>query len=159
MVRLAFVIIALIACQPASAQYYTRGHIIDDLLQGVSWLRCSVGQRWEAENARCIGEAVRLNYDEIEQAIEQANAQLGGTWRLPTEEELSQLVCKTCPPPMIDADLFPDTAAEPYWTSDKNWIAPRNRWSVNFMTGESYGRFFPEQRLAVRLVSERAPRP
>ena len=96
-----------------------------------------------------------FNDNEIEQAIAQANTQLGGSWRLPTKSELQTLVCDTCYGTKIDSVLFPNTAAEPYWTSSKNWVAPRNRWSISFMTGESYGRFFPEQRLAVRLVSDR----
>ena len=112
-----------------------------------------------------------LIYTKIEQVIFQANEQLGGTWRLPSREELKQLICTTCGQTIedpeiereenapvaakIDPIVFPNTAAEPYWSSTKNWIAPRNRWSVNFMTGDSYGRFFPEQRLAVRLVQER----
>jgi hypothetical protein len=155
MLRFVFAIIAILACQPASAQYYAREHIIDDLVQKISWLRCSLGQRWQPDKLTCIGEAQRLNYNEIEQAIAQANTQLGGSWRLPTKSELQTLVCDTCHGTKIDSVLFPNTAAEPYWTSSKNWVAPRNRWSISFMTGESYGRFFPEQRLAVRLVSDR----
>lgn len=171
MLKTAMVLISLLASQPAFAQFYERGNIVDDLKQGVTWLRCSVGQRWQADTGQCVGDAERLNFEEIEQVILQANEQLGGEWRLPTKTELQQLLCEECTatvlmretqsedaksvPAMIDQSTFPNTAAEPYWSSTKNWIAPRNRWSVNFMTGESYGRFFPEQRLAVRLLRNR----
>ena len=87
--------------------------------------------------------------------ILQANQQLGGKWRLPTLAELESIVCLECPAPKIDAEVFPNTASEPYWTSEANWIAPRSRWSVSFMTGLKYGRFFPQQQLAGRLVSDR----
>ena len=55
----------------------------------------------------------------------------------------------------IDQSVFPDTVAEPYWTGEKNWISPKNIWTVNFMTGHSHGRFFDYQKLAVRLVQDR----
>ncbi|MGB0795434.1 MAG: DUF1566 domain-containing protein, partial [Candidatus Puniceispirillaceae bacterium] len=120
---------------------------------GVKWMRCSVGQVFEDGN--CTGKIVRLNHDEIKQAITQANAQLGGIWRLPTRKELEFLVCESCKDVKIDQKVFPDTVAEPYWTGQKNWISPKNIWTVNFMTGHTYGRFFEYQRLAVRLVQDR----
>ncbi len=146
---------ATLSAQPALAQFYTRDHIVVDLLQKIDWLRCSVGQRWEPEEKYCAGKIQRLNFEQIEQAIAQANEQLGGSWRLPTRKELESILCRECPPPLIDPITFPNTSAEPYWTSDINWISPRNRWSVSFMTGDRYGRFFPEQQLAVRLVADR----
>ena len=36
-----------------------------------------------------------------------------------------------------------------------NTLAPRHVWSVNFFTGHSYARFFPNQQLAVRRVRDR----
>ncbi len=124
-----------------------------DLRSGVEWLRCSVGQQFEEGN--CTGEVLRLSQDEVEQAIQIANRELGGIWRLPTLEELEFLICQTCPAPKINKSAFPGTVSEPYWTGEQNWISPKNLWSVNFMTGHSYGRFFPYQRLAVRLVRSR----
>ena len=67
-------------------------------------------------------------------------------------KELESLVCQECSAPKIDKVVFPNTLAEPYWTGEKNWVTSQNIWSVNFMTGFSYGRFFPNQSLAVRLV-------
>ena len=139
------VLIFILGLSPAhvlKAQFYTQGNFVTDLSQGIIWLRCS-------------GNAKRLNFEEIDQAISQANEQLGGTWRLPTLEELEHIVCQECGPPKIDSGSFPNTQSEPYWTSDVNWMSSRNRWSVNFMTGLKYGRFFPQQQLAVRLVSDK----
>ena len=98
---------------------------------------------------------LRLTQYEVAEAIQIANRELGGIWRLPTRKELEFLVCKSCPAPKIDKFVFPGTVSEPYWTGQRNWISPKNFWSVNFMTGHSYGRFFPYQRLAVRLVRTR----
>lgn len=146
---------ALMEARPLAAQYYERDHIVTDLALGIEWLRCSVGQRWNPEAEICRGEAVHLNHQEIAQVIEQANEQLGAGWRLPWRDELESLVCPECEPPKIDSLLFPNTLEEPYWTGEKNFWSPRNYWTVNFMTGHSYGRFFPEQKMLVRLVRDR----
>ena len=39
--------------------------------------------------------------------------------------------------------------------SARNKFAKRHFWSVNFYTGNTYGRFYPYQSLAVRLVRNR----
>ena len=138
----------------ASARdFIAREHLVVDLRHGIEWLRCSVGQTWNGQS--CDGEIVRLNHEEIAIAITQANEQLGGKWRLPSREELEGLVCAECPDTKIDLEYFPDTVREPYWTGEVNSRASRHIWSVNFFTGYTYGRFFPDQQLAVRLVRAR----
>ncbi len=149
------VIVGCLYMHPAFANYLVREHLVTDLRSGVEWMRCSVGQTYELDTGECAGEIVKLTHEETEQAIKIANEELGGRWRLPTKDELRLLVCTDCPPPMIDKIVFPRTAAEPYWTGQQNWISPKNFWSVNFMTGHSYARFFPTQKLAVRLVRDR----
>ena len=136
-----------------NAQFIAKEHIVIDLKSGVEWLRCSVGQRWNG--IECIGEVVRLNQEMAVQAIEIANTQLGGDWRLPTRNELENLVCNDCNTPKIDKSFFPNTPIEPFWTGERNEHSPRFFWSVNFFTGHTYGRFAPFQEIAVRLVRDR----
>ena len=145
---------APILAQPtADGAYVIKDDRVIDLRSGVEWLRCSVGQQFE--EGTCTGDVLRLSQEEVKEAIQIANRELGGTWRLPTRKELEFLICETCPAPKINISIFPKTVSEPYWTGQRNWISPKNLWSVNFMTGHSYGRFFPYQRLAVRLVRNR----
>ena len=155
MLKRLILVLGLILASSTHAQFYKQGNLVTDLEQGIIWLRCSLGQRWDPTTEQCQGEAMRLSHAEIDQAILQANEQLGGEWRLPTLAELEGIVCLECPAPKIDTEVFPNTASEPYWTSEANWIAQRSRWSVSFMTGLKYGRFFPQQQLAARLVSDR----
>jgi len=141
----------------ASASHYlVREHIVLDLRSGVEWLRCSVGQIYS--KGLCEGEIARFSLDQMDDVIKLANEELGGRWRLPTKKELALLVCDECPAPRIEKTIFPQTGAEPYWTGQKNWFSPKNYWSVNFMTGHSYARSFPEKPLAVRLVRDRKSR-
>ena len=151
-----FLAITFIFCVSSTCRasdYISRDHIVIDLRFGIEWLRCTVGQVWDGST--CIGEPVKLNQEEIATAILQANEQLGGSWRLPTLEELKGLVCEECERPKISKKYCPQTASEPYWTSDVNRAAKRHMWSVTFFTGHTYARFFPFQQLAFRLVRDR----
>jgi hypothetical protein len=136
-----------------SGHFMVRDHLVIDLQHGVEWMRCSVGQIWNGTD--CEGVAVQLTQDDVAKAIVIANAQLGPGWRLPSRAELEGLVCKACAPVKIELDSFPNTLGEPYWTGEVNGFAPRHIWTVNFMTGHTYGRFFPTQEVLVRLVRDR----
>ena len=136
----------------AAAQFIGRQHTVKDLNNGTTWLRCSVGQAWDPALDTCTGEIVKLDHSQITYAIREAKRQLGGNWRLPTHAELESLICEDCPPPKINSKYFPNMSAEAYWTGDKNALNPKTFWSVNFMTGHSYSRFFPYQFLPVLLV-------
>jgi len=136
-----------------SGHFMVREHLVIDLQHGVEWMSCSVGQIWNGTD--CEGVAVQLTQEDVARAIVIANAQLGPGWRLPSRAELEGLVCKACAPVKIELDSFPNTLGEPYWTGEVNGFAPRHIWTVNFMTGHTYGRFFPTQEVLVRLVRDR----
>ena len=136
----------------ASAQFIGRQYTVKDLNNGTTWLRCSVGQAWDPALDTCTGEIVKLDHNQITYAIREAKRQLGGNWRLPTRSELESLVCEDCPPPKINSKYFPNISPEAYWTGDKNALNSKSFWSVNFMTGHSYSRFFPYQFLPVLLI-------
>ena len=136
-----------------SNSYYERDHLILDLTQNVEWIRCSVGQQWTGQD--CAGEVLLLDHKTIGEAIKIADRQLGGNWRLPTLKELYSLVCHECKPPKINSEIFPGTDRRAYWTGEKNKMSKGSYWTVNFFTGHKFGRFYPEQEMAVRLVRDR----
>ena len=137
------------------AQFFEEGHLVRDVRNNIVWLRCSVGQRWDYDTGKCVGKVVRLNHEEIKDAIAQADQQLGGSWRLPSVEELETLICEDCEPPKIRSKYFPDIQREAYWTGSQNFFNSKMYWSVNFMTGHSYSRFFAYQQLPFLLVRNR----
>ena len=136
-----------------SNQFYLKEHLVIDLFTSTEWMRCSVGQRWNGNT--CIGKIINLNHEQMDEVLRIASDQLGSGWRLPTRKELESLVCKDCKIPKIDSKTFPITEPVPYWTGERNKFAKKHYWSVNFYTGNTYGRFYPYQSLAVRLVRDR----
>ena len=153
--RLFSILMLLLLPNGSLAQFYSEGRRVIDFENKIEWFRCTLGQTFNSDTEKCDGNPIKLNHDEISIAIGQANEQLGGYWRLPTRTELENLVCKQCEAPKIDMRYFPGTQSEPYWTGQRNWISPKNFWSVNFMTGDTYGRFFPQQKLLVMIVRDR----
>ena len=137
----------------SDSRFMTKEHIIIDLEHQIEWLRCSVGQRWDG--SKCSGNIVNLSLDIVPEAIRLANEQLGGKWRLPSKTELTSIVCKECPSPKINKEIFPNTDNAPYWTGDKSIYNRKFYVSVNFHTGFSFNRFSPIKELAVRLVRDR----
>ena len=141
------------ACQAASS-FYPKNHIVVDLARNIEWLRCSVGQQWNGET--CMGETLLMTHETTMQAIEIANEQLGPEWRLPSLDELYSLVCKKCiKGKKFDQSIFPNTDPRAYWTGERNSMSKGSYWTVNFFTGHKFGRFYPEQEMAVRLVRSR----
>ena len=137
------------------AQFFNEGLVVRDIKNNIFWLRCTVGQTWNSDTGRCDGEIVKLNHAEIEQAVLQASNQLGGTWRLPTLKELEGIICNQCENPKVNKKYFPDMSSEAYWTGTKNRFNSKMYWTVNFMTGHNYSRFFSYQQLPVLLVQDR----
>ena len=133
--------------------YIDRGHIVIDLKNKVEWLKCSVGQVWDTE--KCTGDSIKVSLKEAEDLLPQVNQELGGEWRLPNKKELVSIICKTCSGAKINETYFPNSQADIYWTSQRNWWSPQFFWSVNFMTGHAYGRFVPEKKLFVRFLRDR----
>ncbi len=137
----------------SDTRFITKEHIVVDLEHQIEWLRCSVGQRWNGNE--CSGKIVNLSLDMVPKALDIANEQLGGEWRLPSQSELKSIVCKECSSPKIDENIFPNTDNAPYWTGDQSIFNSKFYVSVNFHTGFSFNRFSPIKELAVRLVRDR----
>jgi hypothetical protein len=107
------------------------------------------------DNKQCSGSAIKLKFDEVDQAILKANEQLKGKWRLPKRHELEKLVCMECDKAKIETSIFPNTPPESFWTSEINQWQPRFMWTVNFFTGHTFGRFPGYIPNYVRLVRDR----
>ena len=139
---------AVMTAEPTPTQL--KQYTITDRQTRLTWLRCSVGQRWNG--FRCIGAPRMLTWEQANEAAAMAKKELGGNWRLPTVEELQTLVCDPCAPPKIDQRLFPDTPAAPFWSASSAPLSVGRVWTVNFYTGHLFGRNTKSMERYVRLV-------
>ena len=118
----------LAATTPVDRFHGNNDGSVTDKKTGLSWARCSLGQRW-IDNT-CDGNADKISY---------AAAALfsGEGWRLPTIHELSGIVELRCTHPAISQEVFPNTPLGNFWTSSRFINEDGKFWLVNFIYGES----------------------
>lgn len=121
-----------------------------DTSTGLTWKRCSEGQTWDLVSEVCVGVAKPFTWQEALQRAQIVNLPLGDPmklgedlghhdWRLPNRNELASLLERQCDSPAINAALFPDTVAGPYWSSSPNAGDAQQAWSVDFSDGQVSG--------------------
>ena len=136
-----------------ASNYIARGYFVIDLKNKIEWMTCPVGMVWEGNT--CTGIAKKFELKFIPEIIELANNQLEGNWRLPSRNELESLICQECQKVKINLKIFPKTPPEPFWTKDKNFWQPKFNWIVNFLNGNTFGRYPGYKPNYVRLVRDR----
>ena len=137
----------------SASDFITRGYFVIDLKNKIEWLTCPVGMVWKGNT--CSGKAKKYELKFIPEIIELANNQLEGSWRLPTRNELESLICQKCQKVKINLKIFPKTPPEPFWTKDKNFWQPKFNWIVNFLNGNTFGRYPDYKPNYIRLVRDR----
>ena len=137
---------------PTNGAYVIKDDKVIDLRSGVEWLRCSLGQQFDEGD--CTGEVLRLTQYEVAEAIRIANRELGGYGACLPAKNLNFWSAKA----VLHRKLINLYFQEQFLnlTGQGNGTDFSKKSLVSqFMTGHSYGRFFPYQRLAVRLVRTR----
>ena len=136
-----------------ASDFISRGYFVIDLKNKIEWMTCPVGMVWY--KSTCTGVAKKYELRFVPEIIDIANNQLEGSWRLPSRNELESLICTKCEKIKIDLKIFPKTPPEPFWTKDKNFWQPRFNWIVNFLNGNTFGRYPDYKPNYIRLVRDR----
>ncbi len=126
------------------SHYVINGGEVYDKDSDLTWQRCSVGQRWQ-DGAGCSGDIQIFTFQDAQRQSER-------DWRVPTKEELAELIDHDRQDfPTIDQDAFPGMSEgrPTYWTSTPN-SADRS-WDVRFEDGYVTDDV-NVRRFAVRLV-------
>jgi hypothetical protein len=125
--------VSLCACLAHAADFVIKGDTVFDRNTGLTWKRCSVGMRWEADQNRCEGLKDVRRFDKAQEI----KAEDG--WRVPTKSELLTLVeWNDAYGLRIDNKAFPDAGDESkvYWSSTPG-TSSSNVWGVDFYDGSA----------------------
>ena len=61
-----------------SSDFMDKGFYVIDLKNKIEWLKCTTGQQWSDEKQDCLGEPVKLDFEEIQVAIDILNEEIEG---------------------------------------------------------------------------------
>lgn len=92
---------------PVAERFTIKGATVLDKVTGLTWQRCSVGQKWK-EKVGCVGLVDRVNFAAAKD--EEADG-----WRLPRPAELRSLLIGRCRNPAINEEAFPDMDPTVLW--------------------------------------------
>lgn len=131
--------------QPIGQYFDNKDGTVTDIVNGLIWTKCSVGEVYDEAVNSCSGEATHLaTWKEALNTAHDNKQQLGvADWRLPNIKELSTLVERACVAPSISLTAFPTTPSAVYWsnTSDAkniNPIAGVNGLVIDFSNGAEF---------------------
>lgn len=136
------------------------GEIVRDVVTGLEWQRCAIGQDWNAVTRTCDGRGSSISWGDVRETYAQ------GEFRLPSTAELRTLVyCSSGEPASFNADgstcsgdfarptivweAFPDTRGSFWSISPEHGLS--TPWHVRFSDGHD-GWSRPVTRHQVRLV-------
>ena len=121
---------------------------VTDTRTGLVWMRCSLGQTWNAGTRTCDGTASTYTWQAALQSAIDVNSgasnddgdgaagYAGATdWRLPNRNELTSIVERRCWEPAINVALFPNTPSSWFWSSSPYAGSSGDAWYVHFYDG------------------------
>ena len=102
-------------------------------------------------NTEVLSDDVELLIEERNKARQEKNWEKADNIR----KELESLLCGNCEKVKINLKIFPKTPPEPFWTNDKNFWQPKFNWIVNFLNGNTFGRYPGYKPNYIRLIRDR----
>ncbi|MGH8427408.1 MAG: DUF1566 domain-containing protein [Gammaproteobacteria bacterium] len=112
-----------------------------DLQTGLMWMRCALGQTWNAGNSACSGGATSYTWQnalQTVQSFDQGGGFAGYTdWRLPNLRELMSITRYHCSNPAINLTAFPNTDIQAFWSASPLEGSVNTAWTLNFDTGQA----------------------
>ncbi|MDN5864027.1 MAG: DUF1566 domain-containing protein [Gammaproteobacteria bacterium] len=126
-----------------------------DLRTGLMWMRCAMGQTWNAGSKSCEGVATAYTWQDALQAAQSFNQDSGFAghtdWRVPNLRELMSIERYHCSDPAINLEVFPNTPSVVFWSSTPLETFPTEVWTLNFGTSHVVELSMQSQ-FALRLV-------
>ncbi|MEN1727750.1 MAG: DUF1566 domain-containing protein [Pseudomonadota bacterium] len=106
----------------------------------LQWAQCAMGQSWSRD--LCEGQATSMTWEEANTAVDalNQNGELAGytDWRLPSREDLENIVELCREAPAINENIFPNTPWAGFWTSSLDTEEENHAWFVGFYYGLAF---------------------
>lgn len=101
---------------------------------GLTWLRCPVGQTFNATNEACEGPTTGVVWKDALAKAESFSFAGFDDWRLPNPKELTSILEFSCATPAINLEIFPHTGTAYFWTSSplQTGSLEDRAWAVRF---------------------------
>ena len=141
----------IIATSPKASFIFHDDGTVTQKTTGLVWMRCALGQDWDGKT--CSGTPSAFSWAEALKASVLQDFAGSRDWRLPNVNELESIVEERCVSPALNAEAFPSTPGEFFWTSSPYAGQASGAWSVDF----GYGTVTASDKTAkiyVRLVRD-----
>lgn len=124
----------LLAPTTPSSDFVDNGDgTVTHIKTGLMWKRCAEGQTWSGTT--CSGSASAYDWGT---AISLTSSSAGHSdWRLPTQNELLNIVEYQAYTPAINAAIFPNTASSTFWSASPYANVASYAWYVYFDNGSA----------------------
>ena len=124
---------------------------VTDIETGLMWLRCSLGQTYEADGDYCRGAASSHDWYSALEAANNYSVSGNVNWRLPNIKELRSIAAYDRYDPAINHEVFPNSKFSYYWSASPDAFYSGYAWALSFEHGNdsTYSRDWD---LYVRLV-------
>lgn len=113
------------------------GGLVTDTTTRLMWMRCAIGQQWNAAQGSCLGDPKPLTWQQALQLAYGYVYQNQSGWRLPNMKELNTIVERQCVRPSINSSIFPNTPSDDFWTSTPSMMDGQRAWVVAFFNGSN----------------------
>jgi len=127
-------------------------NVVRDSRSGLKWFRCAAGQT--IQGGLCLGDPLRLTWDEAHQYAQEFSKASGKTWRLPTYSEMKDARETDCQNPAYNPNAFPNLPLENFWTSTEQVGTIGQACQVFSYTGHGHCRAFKRDGYLLMLVTD-----
>jgi hypothetical protein len=113
---------------------------VTDNETALTWMRCSLGQTWDADDSSCNGDTKLYDWRLALIAASDTGFAGQNDWRLPNIKELKSIAEQACYDPAINVIIFPNTpiaysSRYDYWSSSPYASYDGGAWIVDFYEG------------------------
>jgi hypothetical protein len=106
------------------------------LKTGLTWMRCTLGQTWNAAGKTCVGSASGYTWGAALQAARGYVFAGHGDWRVPNVKELTSIVEARCFSPALNETVFPASSS---FASSCVWSSSSYAGYAGYAWYESFG--------------------